>query len=196
MILHIRFILAASRGTKIWRPNTGGTIWSVMFGRVCCLIRHLPKSKSKTPKTWWIVTEIEDPIMKMGRDRNGLRNGITSYPGCIWFHMDHSGSFDIGCPLHSNQDNLLGSQTCRAAHAQNCMHAWRAQENCVRQRHLVYVQGFGQKFTSLWIPSWISALHIIRILMDKHKEPTKFLKICWELAFWSMEKIGTRVFHK
>jgi hypothetical protein len=84
--------------------------------RTYCTMRHLPKCKSRRPETHRIITNFEDPIMKMRGNRNELYCGITPYLGWISFYMVHSGSFDKGCPLHSNQVDLFGSQDCRVIH--------------------------------------------------------------------------------
>jgi hypothetical protein len=39
--------------------------------------------KAEHQEPYGLLEPLKIPIMKMGRDGNGLHNGITSNPGCI-----------------------------------------------------------------------------------------------------------------
>jgi hypothetical protein len=48
-------------------------------------------SQGRAPEASQIVVAIEDPIVEMGRDRNGLHSQITPYANWISFHMGNRG---------------------------------------------------------------------------------------------------------
>ena len=99
----------------------------------------MPKSKSRTLTTIRIVTAIESTGMEMGRDWYGFHYGIASYKGWLRFDMGHCGSIDQGSSLHSSEDYLHRSMTGRTIHIQDCVFAWGAQEDCVRQRYSIHI---------------------------------------------------------